>query len=259
MSDTSLAPRQPLGVGAIIGDSFSILFRNIPAVAILGFVPMLISILLSRLLVGWDETLNTEVRNAEASIPALVINIILGIVLYGLVTALLVQMAYDAKLRRPVRPGAYVAPALSACIPIAVLGIATGILVGLAAIALVIPGLWVYAVFSVMPAAVVIERVGFGGLGRSAALTKGYRWPILGALVLLWICIFLLSFAANFVVGLIVTSLQPFGGIIVGVILISLFNGLIQGIGSIAVALIYARLREIKEGIGLSDIVAVFD
>ena len=40
---------------------------------------------------------------------------------------------------------------------------------------------------------------------------------------------------------------------------ISLASGFVYALGGIAVALTYARLREIKEGVNVEKIVAVFD
>ncbi len=149
---------------------------------------------------------------------------------------------------------------MGAALPIAILAIVSGILMVIGLVALVVPGLWIYAVFSVMPAAVVIEKVGFGGLGRSAALTKEYRWPILGAVILIGIINFVITFVAMFVVGLLFASTGAgAGGVIIGVLVLAAITAIGFGLSSIAIALIYARLREIKEGASVRDIAAVFD
>ena len=51
----------------------------------------------------------------------------------------------------------------------------------------------------------------------------------------------------------------PTTSVAVGVLLITALNAIGTGLSSITIALIYARLREIKEGTSLRDIVAVFD
>jgi hypothetical protein len=252
----------PLGVGAIVSESFSILLKHFVSVILLALIPTLIGFAISGLLTGWDVALGLSAP-AYASVGDVIPSILSTIaqmVAYGLSTALLVQMAYDSKLGRPLQLGRYVNPALSAAVPIAVLSIASGLLVALGLIALIIPGLWIYAVFSMMPAAVVIERVGFSGLGRSAALTKEYRWPILGATFLILLINIVIGLVTGFIVGLILAGVGGgFVGIVVGVLLFSVINSIGTGLGSIAVALIYARLREIKEGTSVRDIAAVFD
>lgn len=261
-SSTTSVPGAPLGVGAIISESFSILLRNIIPVVILSLVPTLLSIVISGLLNGWNVALGIS----DPAVPdsgyfiRFGLSMVAQLALGGVTTALLVQMAYDAKLNRPLQLGRYVGPAINAAIPIAILGLLSGILIGFGVVALIIPGLWIYAVFAVMPAAVAIEKVGFGGLGRSAALTKEYRWPIVGLAILLWIVTFAVTFAAMFIVGLIIAALGGGGiGIIIGVLFFAAFSSLAAGLGSISVALIYARLREIKEGTSVRDIAAVFD
>ena len=77
--------------------------------------------------------------------------------LLAALTALLVQLAYDAKLGRPIQLGRYVGPAMSAVVPLAILSIVTTILVMLGMMLFIVPGLWVYAVFCVLAPAIVIE------------------------------------------------------------------------------------------------------
>jgi len=241
----------PLGVGSIVGGSFSILMGNFLSVVMLALGPTLLSTVLSGLLIGWNATLGL----GEPSITG-----VAGVVAYGLTTALIVQLAYDAKLGRTGSLGRYFGPGLGAALPIAILGVASGIMMAIGLIALIVPGLWVYAVYSVMPAAVVIEKVGFGGLGRSAALTKEYRWPILGAIFLVGIITMVINGVAVFVVGMVLASSGGSGAsIAMGVLVITALSAIGTGLGAITIALIYARLREIKEGTSLRDIVAVFD
>jgi hypothetical protein len=252
----------PLGVGSIISESFSIMFRHFFAVLILSLGPTLLSVVISGLLNGWNAALGMA-EPAVADRGYFIragLDTIVQLVLSGVTTALLVQMAYDAKLQRPLRIGQYFGPALSAAIPIAILGLAAGILTVLGLIALIIPGIWIYAVFSMMPAAVVIEKVGFGGLSRSAKLTKDYRWPIIGAIILLVIIAAIVGFVAMFLVGILLGTTGFTGiGLVVGILVLSLVSAVGAALGSISVALIYARLREIKEGASVRDIAAVFD
>ncbi|WP_417677509.1 hypothetical protein [Roseibium sp.] len=260
MTDTTLGqPKPPLGVGEIISDSFSILFGKFIPVIIVAFVPSLIGLLLSGMLVGFGAVLGTETPQytGPGMAVANVLSGIIDIVVYSISAALLVQLAYDAKLGRPVQLGRYFGPALSALFPLVVLSLVAGILAGLATIVFIIPGLWVYAVFSVMVPAIVIDRVGFGGLGRSASLTKEYRWPIVGAMILIVICAVLITLAAAFIIGLIV-NIVPFG-MVLGIPLFAALSAIGAGILGIFVALLYARLREIKEGVTVDQIASVFD
>ncbi|MCK7612319.1 hypothetical protein [Roseibium sediminicola] len=250
-------PRIPLGIGVLIGESFSILFRNFLPVVLISFVPTLIGLLVSGSLVGFEAVIGFEDTVAtDAAPPGMqLLTSLVDTVVYSVTTAFLVQLAYDAKLKRPMRFGRYIGPALRAIVPIMILSFAVGLMVGIAAIALIIPGLWVYAVFSVMEPAVVIEGVGFGGLGRSAELTREYRWPILGALIPIFVYMALIFAVAFFLVSLIGLS----NGLALPVLLFAAISAIGSSLVSIFISLLYARLREIKEGVGVDQIAAVFD
>jgi uncharacterized membrane protein len=260
MTDASLAqPKASLGVGSIIGEAFSILFGNFLKVIIVGFGPTLIGFLISGILTGFGVALGTETQQftGPGDVVATILSFIVNMVVYSVTTALLVQLAYDAKLSRPVRIGRYVGPALSAMVPLAVVSIVVMILVGIGFALFIVPGLWVYAVFAVIAPVIVIERAGFGGMSRSRALTKEYRWPIVGALILALICAILINVVAMFIVGLIAVTGSI--GMLIGVLLFAAISTVGAGFLSIIVALIYARLREIKEGVSVDQIASVFD
>jgi heme/copper-type cytochrome/quinol oxidase subunit 2 len=116
-------------------------------------------------------------------------------------------------------------------------------------------------VYSVIVPAIVIDRAGFRAMGRSAALTKNYRWPIIGALILMILCIFLVVFVIAFSA---MAAIGLSGGVdtpsVLGPWLLAeaAFSAIAYGWLSITIALIFARLKEIKEGVSVSDLVDVF-
>lgn len=261
MTDMPAAePKAPLGVGAIVSESFSILFGNLVKVFILAFVPTLIGFLISGSLIGFGAALGVEQQQFDSgfSVFANIFSFLINMVVYSVTTALLIQLAYDAKLSRPIQIGRYVGPAIATIVPLAVLSIVATVLATIGFMFLVVPGLWIYGVFAVLAPAVVIERAGFGGLGRSASLTKQYRWPIIGAFLLALICAMIINVVAFLVVGLI-TSIGGGVGMVISVIIFAGLSAVGAGLISIVVSLIYARLREIKEGVSVDQIAAVFD
>ncbi len=262
MSDTSTSPaHQKLGVGAIVGESFSILFGNLIPIAIACFVPIVIGLLVSGLLIGMPVALGMEDPNflgGTSVIIGFIASTLFQVVVYGVIIAVLVQLAYDAKLSRPISYKKYASAAIATIVPNVVQMIIIGILAGIGFMLVIIPGLWIYGVYCVVVPAIVIERAGFGAMRRSQDLTKEYRWPVIGAIVLILICATLINMAAVFGVGLIVAGLGTFG-IIAAVILQGILFSITYGLTSISVALIYARLREIKEGVGVDSLVAVFE
>lgn len=269
MSNTAVeAPKLPLGVGNIIGETFSIFFKNIAKIASLAFVPSVLALIVSGVTVGWGLTFGTvDPLSEPGALPGagfgigIAVSSIFGMIAYGLTIGLLVQVAYDAKQGRSRSFMAYFAPAMRSLVPLVLVIILVTIMVSLAMIALVIPGLWVYAVFSVVIPAIVIERTGFGGMRRSAELTKDYRWPIVGALFVVIILTFVLSIVVGFVAGLIAAAVGNSGifGILVSLVIYGLLYAVTYGLSSVSIALIYARLREIKEGVSVDELAAVFD
>ncbi len=242
---------QPLGIGDIVGDTFTILTGNIPAILMLACLPSLISLALIGLLFG-EGYLTGAIGPEQSGVSTLLVTII-SLAAYGVTAALLVQMAYDAKLGHGVQPARYVRPALNCALPIVILTIVVTVMMGIGLVALVVPGLWIYAVFSVFIPAVVIDRAGFNALGRSIWLTREYRWPIVGLTLVIWIIAMALNLGGLFLADLVS------GGFIPSLIILTIVYGITYGISGISVALLYARLREIKEGASVGDLVAIFN
>lgn len=124
------------------------------------------------------------------------------------------------------------------------LWIVFSVLVGIGLIFLIIPGIFLALLWSVSVPAMVVEGQGvFGALSRSAELTKGNRWRILGVailVVLIYIVVALIiSVLASItpvlaIIGGIaaIVILYPFVAIIIGV----LYFRLVESQGGAAVA-----------------------
>ncbi|MEL6640909.1 MAG: hypothetical protein AAFP98_06285 [Pseudomonadota bacterium] len=263
-NEATNAPKEPLGVGSIISDGFSIMFGNFVKVLLLGFLGAFLGFVVNIVFLGFDAATGAggddlALTDPTAFMIGIAVSTIIGMVIYGLVTAMLIQLAYDSKLGRSNSLGTYFRSALPAILPIAVLTLVISILSAVGAIALIIGALWVYAVFYVTAPVAVIERGGFGSMGRSAVLTKEYRWPIVGMFIVVIIISMILQFIGGFFVGglgFLATGLV--GQLIIGVGL-ALITGLAYAYGGIVVALVYARLREVKNVRDLIDPDAVFD
>lgn len=252
--------RQPFGIGDIISETFSILTRKFLWVLVLSCVPTLVALVLTWLLVGASFAPENLGPNADAAIlpvgltfARVIAVVLLWFAAYGVTVALIVQLAYDAKLGRAVRPTHYVLPALTGVPFILVLMLPVGFLVGFGLMLLLVPGLWIYAVFCVFVPAILFDRSGFGALGRSMSLTREYRWPIVALTIIMWVIGVLISEAGSLIV-----DVFP-DGFILGPILLAVLYGITYGISGISVALTYARLREIKEGANVQDLVSVFE
>ncbi|MBC6440051.1 MAG: hypothetical protein GDA49_06510 [Rhodospirillales bacterium] len=124
----------------------------------------------------------------------------------------------------------------------------------LGAIAFVVIVFWLYAMFWVAVPAIVVEGGGpIAGLGRSAQLTRGHRWSVLGV-ILLWT---VLSLAIGLVLSLLLAGMgmavSPLGGgapSIVVVLIYSIVEAVLLGLGASVAAVGYHDLRIVKEGGG---------
>ncbi|MEX0317557.1 MAG: hypothetical protein AB3N21_06385 [Ruegeria sp.] len=261
MTDVSYSEEKvPFEVGSIVGSTISMLFRKFPAIMLLGFLPTLFDFVAYNILFG-----NTQLDGPSDQYYLqgtfwliLVGTALVSTLSISLTTAILVQFSYDVKLGLPTRLTTYLMAAIRHFPAIFALTLVTSILCLLGLVLLVVPGLWLYAVFSVIVPVIVIEGVGFGAIRRSAELTKGYRWPIAGTLFLMLVCAFLLGAVFGGVAGGLAGAFA--GGLSIGMstVLEMVGNALGAGIFGIAAALIYARLKEIKEGVSVSDLVEVF-
>lgn len=273
------APHQPIGVGALVGQSFSMMLRHPLPVLGPAFLVSLLAILLTGVLAGFEAALDLgEQAFGETSFFADLTSALFDLAAFAIIAAFLAQLAHDARLDRALRLRDYIPPTLAAAFPIVflngflafvfVLTLVPAFLAGLFTLSMtmtvifgigaLVLGLWGYSVFAVMPPSVVIERAGFRGLHRSAALTKSYRWPVAFAILLVWLCSVALALAAAYPVEMLMAMETP-AGLGAAVMLYSAVNAFGVSLLSILTALIYARLREIKEGVGLDRVASVFD
>lgn len=264
MADVTAAGQKiPLGVGRIISDTFSILFGSFAKVLLISFGATFTGFLLNAMFVGFDVASGLAEPDL-AQVGAFAgwsATILVDIMTYALATALLVQVAYDAKLGRTNSFHTYFSYALPALFPIILMTWAAWFLASIGILAFLVGALWFIAVFYVIAPVAVIERSGFGAWSRSIALTREYRWPIVGLLFVLLILAMVIG-ATLTTVGVVAAAglgLEGVVGAIVLGVVMSLLAAISHAIGGIAVALTYARLREIKEGVDVDQIVAVFD
>ena len=142
--------------------------------------------------------------------------------------------------------------------PVLLIGIllAVGLLCGF--LLLVIPGLILLTMWWVTIPVAVVERPGIGrSFSRSAELTKGRRWSILGIFIIVQVGMWLVDVILS-------TTLLPSGpgtlndftGYVIGSWVFSVITAAFQ---AVLVAVSYTLLRTEKEGTDINQIAAVFD
>ncbi|HWF00715.1 MAG TPA: hypothetical protein VG248_13020 [Caulobacteraceae bacterium] len=201
---------------------------------------------------------------------------VLGVI--GVVSMLLLQPALlfgivkDLAGRRATL-GEMLAVAVRTALPVLAVGVIAWIAIVAGLCLVVVPGVIVGLVLCVATPARVLEGPGImRALSRSADLTSGYRWSILGFFVILgfiWIL-------ASTVYGALVSSTHLAAGVSwyehIGreerlawwnwptlLILSPLAHAIAALVGAAAVASIYFELRFVKEGVAPATLLADFD
>ncbi|TPK92948.1 MULTISPECIES: hypothetical protein [unclassified Mesorhizobium] len=128
------------------------------------------------------------------------------------------------------------------------------------AVAFIPAAMWLISISVAIPVAVQ-ERLGvLGSISRSRALTKGSRWPIFGLLLIIGIAAGLLqaAFSLLFRFALASASGLSGSGIIVGSVGSSLLSTVFSAVISVAIAVIYVELRQVKEGASIGELAEIF-
>ncbi|NQW11446.1 MAG: hypothetical protein HQ481_16390 [Alphaproteobacteria bacterium] len=263
-----------LGIGQIFMDTFSIFFRHIHIFVLLGFVPLVIlNLLLGSLLIGSMSSLLMAIGSFQLLMVAgIAMPVIILFTANFIAAGFVVHAAYDAKLGKPLRLGHYVAKSFRQIIPltvsaliIAIFSAASFFFLILIAAALfgigtaldtssiaawiviflcLIPSIWIATVLAVIVPSMVIDQVGFGGVWRSDELTLGYRWQILVLLVLLHLCLVVITALLQGVVETMFFIVDP----VANALLQGFVSAVSAGVPFVGIALIYIRLRELKDG-----------
>jgi hypothetical protein len=130
-----------------------------------------------------------------------------------------------------------------------------GILVALATVALIVPGIWLFVMYSVAVPALLLERIGpVGALRRSFRLVRGRWWPTAGALLVGYLLIGIIGALVSGVI-LIIPSVVAEDNTLAGA-LGSVVGGTVGSVlttpySAAVVTLLYFDLRVRREGLDL--------
>ncbi len=250
----------PLGVTDLIGASLELFFRKFFVFFLIAAVPTTALTLVSTLL--QSDVINSPL--VAGPLGGVSVEYVVSVLLSGvaalIVSGVITLAAYDLQQGKPLAIGRYLGRTVEVLLPLIGLGVVLMIVSMMGYLLLILPGLYLSARFWVMAPVVLLEDCGWGALTRASQLSKDYRWPIVGAILLIFLLLFVVSLVVGLMVGL-------FGGIaaaIAGVNLIfvvllqSASSAVTYGLLAVFTAVLYARLREIKEGMSVADITRVF-
>jgi hypothetical protein len=126
-------------------------------------------------------------------------------------------------------------------------------MVFLGTILLVVPGFIFMSMYYVSIPACVVERAGpIASLKRSAELTRGHRWKVLGVALVL-------ALVGGIVAAIIGGVFGATGGLVFAAVGSFVWRTVYGAYSAIVLAVMYYELRVAKEGIDIDRLAAVFD
>jgi len=251
----------PLPIGGVVGTAFSVYLRNLPMLFALTAIVHLPWIVL-RL---W---LATDPRDLTLALLTLGAQLGLGQVLSGAVTYAVVQHMTGNRIALPQA----IVIGVRSFLPVVVTGLVSWLVILLGAflcalaagmqsvplailgLVALVPGIFVMVLLYPAIPVCVAERAGVGrSLSRALSLTKGSRWQIFGAIVLMGV-VAILVFALP--AAIVVMAVGPAGEEpawfdILRNLLMSPFLALFP-------AVVYSMLRRGKENLDVQQLAAVF-
>jgi hypothetical protein len=232
MTEPFLAARPPRPVvfraGAALNRSLSVLAQNFAA-----FVLIAAAVTFPNYVV--------EATRGDDLIWSVVAAILSGILFY-LSQGVLAYAAFQDSQGAAGDVSQSVTVAMSRFFPLMNLAGWVGLAVGLGFILLIVPGIVFLVMFSVAVPACVVEGLGaVASMQRSAQLTKGYRWPLLGLYVLLFVLVWMTKLALHRVLAQIGGApLETFG--------LWAARAVVTAFHAVLGVVIYHDLRLAKEG-----------
>lgn len=250
-------------VGDTLGKGFATFFKNLPALLVMALIVYSPLFLYAAIGKTPYDTESVEDVQTWAFVFITVIGFG-GAVLTMVLSAAVTYLVVEEMGGRHAPIGKSIGVGLSRLLPALAVGLLAGICIVLGMFALIVPGLILLTMFYVAVPASVIERPGItGALGRSAELTKGHRWQILGLFILL----FILGAALSYMVeAALIDKIQIGDTEIVApddwkkYVFVTVGLQVLTGaLGAVMSATAYVGLRNDKDGIGAGDLAKVFE
>lgn len=241
-------------VGRVLGRSFGVLGRHFIQFLIVSMIP----IAPLAVVLGVAVVPMVGVKNPDPATMTRLGFLIIGaaafwLLAYMFVQAVILYGTFQDMRGKPARPGEAIIKGFTRLLPIIGIAICTMLAVTAGFVLLIIPGIIFALMFYVSVPACVVERLGpIQSMKRSAALTKGHRWKVLGILLVVG----LLSAIGAAVVAAV---LGVVGGATVALIGRFLWQAIMGAFGAVVAAVIYHDLRAAREGIDVDRMAAVFD
>ncbi|MER8388363.1 hypothetical protein NKJ46_05680 [Mesorhizobium sp. M0166] len=258
MTSVTLERPEKFQIGRVFNNSFAVIGRNaglcLGLAAVFSGLPTLVFQL-------WVLTRLAMVTPVPASIEPIFVwsysSVAIGFGLVSYILSLLLQASLvratieDLNGKQP-SFGDCIAKAVSFLLPTLAIALLVGLGAGIGFMLLIVPGIMLALRWSVAVPALVQERLGvFGSMARSRDLTKGSRWALFGLFLILIIAVVTIQLALGAAIAL-------FGGGMVGAVVDALVTSVTSMVMSIATAVSYVELRQVKEGTSVEELSQIF-
>lgn len=246
-------------IGGVLSSSFGVYARNFVSFTVLGLIIGLVNLAFELLLAAGPAAAAAETVDYVPIIVGFLISVLVG----GLTQAAVIYGTFQDMRGSKAGPGDCIVRGLSAVVPVIIASIIYSIAVFIGSLLLVIPGIIIIVLWWLYVPAIVVERKSiFESFGRSAELTKGRRWQILGLGLVIFVLLLIIFSVIGFV--LFGAMMESPGGELAEVPLwATILNYAISAIVTVFLAVVtavtYYYLRAEKEGVGIEDLASVFD
>jgi hypothetical protein len=243
-------------VGHVFSRAWSVFSRNFLTFILVTGIASLPSLLMPR-------PSPTPQVDPFANLGLTIFLALLLIVLGTLSQAVVLYGAFQVMRGQPIDLAESARIGLRRFFPIVGVAISMVLLIGLASMFFVVPGLILYVMWFVATPVCVVEQLGpWRSMGRSRALTKGHRWKILGLMLLIILpavifgaIVGALMFAATGGFLAMAAALSTTVGQVVNLI----WNAIWTAFFAIVIVVTYHDLRVAREGVDTEQIAAVFE
>lgn len=263
---------RPRRVGEILDASIKLYTRNartLMGAAAVVVVPLqvVLAVVLVSIYSRGDE-IPTGFSNVFKAVPATdasaragagAISTLISILTIAFVSAACVHAVSSAYLDQPLSIGESVRFGARRVLPLLAMLILMYVGLTVAFVLLIIPGVWLYAMWGVATPSLLIEHLGpFRALGRSFRLVKGRWGPTAGVLLVAFLMTTILSSIVSGILTAIALTSNPSIGFAV---LITLLSGVVSGLivqpfQATVVTVLYYDLRVRHEGYDLQLLAA---
>ena len=198
---------RPLGVGEILDMALAVYRRH--ATALWRLVAVVVA--LPAALNGALAVAEHQVRDSKGSSGSLlilqVLLLVVSLVGSSLATAAAYRLVADAYLGRTVDPAASLRFGAQRFLSVIWISLLVGLLVAVASVFLLVPGIYLLVAWSVAVPALLGENLRItAALGRSRALVRGRFWPCAGVLFLALLLALIVTLAILAVLGALIGS-----------------------------------------------------